>query len=169
MAFVFLGLISVLLGLEREGNELPVYALRVFFCACVRVWNGVGVPHLQRSMGNVVYSCCLANAVLWPDGGGERERERMSLTPLLSLRSRAERFQQSLLINFCSTWRTFSHCLRARDEPKEICMLNSKAQALFPSHGMHVLFASGQTGRRREVSLGQMDGWLFKTKGFSVL
>lgn len=36
-------------------------------------------------------------------------------------------------------------------------MWNSKGQGLFPSHGMHVLFASGQTGRRREVSLGQMD------------
>lgn len=155
--------ISVLLGLEREGNELPVYAV----VACVRVWNGVGVPRLQRSMGNVVYSCCLANAVLWPDGGGERER--MSLTPLLSLRSRAVCFQQSLLINFSSRAVWESPSCWARDEPKEICMPNSKAQALFPSHGMHVLFASGQTGRRREVSLGQMDGWLFKKKGFSVL
>ncbi len=31
-------------------------------------------------MGNVVYSCCFATAVLWPDGRRERETESPSQT-----------------------------------------------------------------------------------------
>lgn len=119
----------ILLGWEREGMDslcLRWQEHSTFYaCLCVCVcafkigWEFSNSVVLQRNMGNVVYSCCFATAVHWPDGRRERDREPVSdpRLPHTPFSCAEECFLQSLLMNFYASQRTFSGCLRAWSEP----------------------------------------------------